>query len=56
MPTYEENERNNADSRTSQRQRRLYNQYAENLISPEEQKYLSDLKTARATGKFRTIK
>jgi len=52
MPTYEENESNNADSRTSQRQRRIYNQYAENLISPEEQKYLSDLKTARATGYF----
>ena len=56
MPTYEENERNNSDSRTSQGQRRIYNQYAENLISPEEQKYLSDLKTARATGYFNNTK
>ncbi len=53
MPTYETRvERENRLSLERQKQRRIYNQYAENLISPEEQKYLSDLKTARATGYF----
>ena len=45
-------ERENRLSLERQSQRRIYNQYAKNLISPEEQKYLSDLKTARATGYF----